>query len=400
MAFSLPGAIAGFSTRLDDILTTRNTRIAAREDQEATLATKLRYQKQANRDTKNAITEELAGSLGLYFKPNEVEFIMKNGVGAAKEALMLGQSAAKKGMSAGTLLNMPSAAGSLTPDAITNATEIVNNVENPETPKITNSTLNLETTGEGGDPQSLFNLEVYGDIMAPADKEQNSLDKAYDAAITKSISGSSQVIRDKNTALANSYLEQIKIKAAALADEGEESSPYSKQTIVSIQKKEINEALKENDFTVDAEGKLLQKIGNRLPEYHTAMISAYSSMKTINTGVDGQPMNPQFNADIVNKTKSSIKKIQLDARSLVNNPEAPRASKRVLNKPEQQVVATDSFTASEVLQKNANNAMYTIGDIVFMKEIDSNGISVTKIQVYTGIALNAKHNNFIYVGKM
>ena len=72
----------------------------------------------------------------------------------------------------------------------------------------------------------------------------------------------------------------------------------------------------------------------------------------------------------------------------------------MLNKPEQQVVATDSFTASEVLQNNANNAMYTIGDIVFMKEIDSNGISITKIQVYTGIALNAKHNNFIYVGKM
>ena len=194
MAFSLPGAIAGFSTRLDEILTTRNTRIAAREDQEATLATKLRYQKQANRDTKNAITEELAGSLGLYFKPNEVEFIMKNGVGAAKEALVLGQNAAQKGMSAGTLLNMPSAAGSITPAAITNANEIVNNVENPETPKITNSTLNLETTGEAGDPQSLFNLEVYGDIMAPADKEQNSLDKAYDAAIIKSVSASSQAI--------------------------------------------------------------------------------------------------------------------------------------------------------------------------------------------------------------
>ena len=400
MAFSLPGAIAGFSSTLDEVLTTRNTRIAAREDEEATLATRLRYQKQGERDTKKAIAEELAGSLGLYFKPDEVKFIMENGVGAAKEALVLGQNAAAKGMSAGTLLNIPSAAGSTTQDAITNATEIVNNVEESKTPTITDSTLNLETTGEGAEPQSLFNLEVYGDIMAPADKEQNSLDKAYDAAITKSISGSSQVIRDKNKALAESYLEQIKIKAAALADEGEESSPYGKSTILNIQKKEINEALKENDFTVDAQGKLLQKIGNRLPEYHTALIYAYSGMKTINTGVDGQPMSPQFNADIINKTKNSIKKIQLDARSLVNNSEAPRASTRVLNKPEQQVVATDSFTASEVLQKNAMKGTYKIGDIVFMKEIDSNGIPVIKIQVYTGITLNAKHNNFIYVGKM
>jgi len=107
MAFSLPGFGAGLSSTLNEILTTRNTRIADREDEEASLATRLRYKKQADRDSKNAIAAELAESLSLYFEPDQVTDIMSKGNAAVKYAVSYGQRLDEQGLDASAAYTMP-----------------------------------------------------------------------------------------------------------------------------------------------------------------------------------------------------------------------------------------------------------------------------------------------------
>jgi len=390
---NLQGFGMGFANTLKDRIDDERIRSENLQDEARRTATQVRLRKQAERDSKKDKADELAGSLSLYFAPNEIEAIMQGGVGAAEQALLLGQSAAGKGMSASPLINIPTAAGLSTKETMETADSIV---DNASISKISDTTLDLETTGEANkSEQGLFNLDYYGDIMAPADEEQASLDKAYDNAIQKSITSKSKANRDKYKNLAASYLKQIKIKNTAVKEDDKKSSPFSKSTIVSIQRQEIKTALEENDFATDAEGRLLQKVGNKVPEYHTALLGAYSSMKTLNTD-NGEAMSPQFSNDINNKVKSSIKKIQLDARRLVANPQDSVRANRLIN-PTQPLTAIEGVTAGEMLQKNAKAGQYKIGDVVFVQEM-KDGIPVTRIKVYTGMALSNMHNNFIDAG--
>jgi hypothetical protein len=360
------------------------------QDEARQQATRLRIAKQAQREKEKKVAEELTGSLSVYFSPEEVDAIMQRGVGAAKEALVLGQGAAAKGMSASPLINLPSSTLS-TEESTEFANEVISKKE--DLPTITTSAMDLEKTDTETPPTQktgLFNLDYYGSIMAPADEEQASLDSAYAIAVQKSITGKTKAIRDKYTNLAEQYLEKIREKDAAVKSEGDESSPFSKESLTTIEKQARKDALEENNFNVDLEGRLLQKVGDNVPEYNVAMMQAAARMRIKTTGEDGQPMSYQAHQLQKDYVTNAINKLQLYARSTVQNP--TETSKKRL-KHESQPIQVNQ------MNENAMAGQYRIGDIVLVTET-VDGVPITRIKIYTGMAINATHNNFIDAGAM
>jgi hypothetical protein len=111
-------------------------------------------------------------------------------------------------------------------------------------------------------------------------------------------------------------------------------------------------------------------------------------------------MSPQLNNKAAAYVKNSIKKIQLNARSRILNPTDAMNSKRIQNIDQPiDMFATENGQRVNVLQKNAQAGVYSIGDIILVNIVED-GVPVTRIQVYTGIPINAQHNNFIDAGKM
>lgn len=390
MAFSLQGFGAGFASKMSQRLDEDRIRQEKLQDEARQQATRVRLAKQAQREKEKKVAEELTGSLSVYFSPEEVDAIMQRGVGAAKEALVLGQGAAAKGMSASPLINLPSSTLS-TEESTQFANEVISKKE--DLPTITTSAMDLEKTGTETPPTQktgLFNLDYYGSIMAPADEEQASLDSAYAIAVQKSITGKTKEIRDKYTNLAEQYLEKIKEKDAAVKGEGDESSPFSKEALTTIEKQARKDALEENNFSVDLEGRLLQKVGEQIPEYNVAMIAAANKMRIKTTGKDGQPMSYQANELQKDYVRNAINKIQLYARNTVANP--TETSKARLKHDSQPISVNQMY-------ENQKSGQYRIGDILLVTET-VDGVPITRIKIYTGIAINATHNNFIDAGAM
>ena len=390
MAFSLQGFGAGFASKMSQRLDEDRIRQEKLQDEARQQATRLRIAKQAQREKEKKVAEELTGSLSVYFSPEEVDAIMQRGVGAAKEALVLGQGAAAKGMSASPLINLPSSTLS-TEESTEFANEVISKKE--DLPTITTSAMDLEKTDTETPPTQktgLFNLDYYGSIMAPADEEQASLDSAYAIAVQKSITGKTKAIRDKYTNLAEQYLEKIREKDAAVKSKGDESSPFSKESLTTIEKQARKDALEENNFNVDLEGRLLQKVGDNVPEYNVAMMQAAARMRIKTTGEDGQPMSYQAHQLQKDYVTNAINKLQLYARNTVQNP--TETSKKRL-KHESQPIQVNQ------MNENAMAGQYRIGDIVLVTET-VDGVPITRIKIYTGMAINATHNNFIDAGAM
>ena len=397
MAFSLQGFGAGFASKLTDRLDEERQRQEKLQDEATSIATRQRLAKQAKREEEKRIAEELAGSLSVYFDDKQVAAIMGKGMGAGKEVLSQAQVAAANGYAVAPLLNMSSAADLTDREATDFTDEVISTTK--DVPEIKTSVMDLEQTTQ---PSSgLLNLDYLGKINAPADDEQATLDAAYAVAVQKSLSGKTEDIRIKNKNLSEQLLAEIKKKDAALATEDTESSPFSKSSLEAMQKTQMKIALEANDFAVDMEGRLAEKIGNKVPQYNVAVIQANSRMRTLNTGEDGLPMSPQLNALTKDNVTQAIKKIQLDARQQHTSPSTTTVGDRRLNPdaPFERYIAGEDGQQIDILQQNAQQGKYKIGDIVYTTVIE-NGIPITRLQVYTGININPRHTNFIDAGKI
>jgi hypothetical protein len=391
MAFNFGGFVGGFSSKVVERFEEEERRAEDLAKEQRSIATRQRLAREEEKRRKEILAEELSGQLGMYFDESQVEAIMGKGVGAAKEAVLLGQNAAAKGMSPAALINIPTAADLTDTETTAFANDVISTSD--ALPTVTTSVMDadsLEGTERPKTSSGLFNLEYYGKIMAPADDEQATLDAAYAVAVQKSINGSTPDIRAKNEKLAARYLEKIKEKDAALSNKGTDSSPFSKSSLESIQKQQMKLALEENEFSVDLEGRLTQKVGNKIPEYNVAVLQANSRMRTLNTGDDGLPMSPQLHNLTKDNVQNAVKKIQLDARRLIADPQNNPRGNRLIN-------PTQPIEQSQ-LQANANSGEYKIGDIIYVQQME-NGMPVTRIKVYTGIVLSSIHNNFIDAGR-
>jgi hypothetical protein len=166
-------------------------------------------------------------------------------------------------------------------------------------------------------------------------------------------------------------------------------------------KTQMKLALEANDFSVDLEGRLSQKIGDRVPEYNVAVIVANKNVRTLNTGEDNTPMVPQLNLVTKSNVQNAVKKIQLHARNQHTiEPTSQLTDRRVNpNEPFERFATNESGKQVDVLQQRASQGAYKIGDIVYVTEVQD-GIPVTKIHVYTGVYTSDKHKNFIDAGKI
>lgn len=398
MAFSLAGFGAGFASKASERIDEERVRSEKLQDEARQIATQQRLRKQAKRDQEKALAEEMASQLSIYFSPEQASEIMGKGLGAAKEALRMSGDLVSKGYSPQPLFNLSSTTNMSDEDSSEMVEAVASSPEAIGT--ITQASQETDLEATSASRNGFVNLDYYLSSMKPADEEQATLDAAYSIAVQKSINGKTSEIRDRQAAYAAELLQQIKKKDAALTvEEDGTSSPFSKSTIDTMLKTQMKLALQENDFNVDLEGRLAEKIGGRVAQYNVSVIQANTNLRILNTGEDNTPMSTQLNALTKDNVANAVKKIQLDARKQhSSDSQGGIADRRVnMNSPFERYVNDADGKEVDMLQVNAKKGMYKIGDIVYTTVVE-NGVPITRLQVYTGIALNSRHNNFIDAG--
>lgn len=398
MAFNFTALLGGMASGLSDRIDIEEAKLEKAADRAYTRSEQQRLARRAKREKEKLIAEEMASQLSLYFSPEQASQIMSKGVGAAKEALRMSGDLVSKGYSPQPLFNLSSATDMSDNDSSEMTLAVASSPQPIGTVTQTSQKTDLEATSTSGN--GFVNLDYYLSSMKPADDEQATLDAAYAVAIQKSINGRTAEIRDKQSRYAAELLTQIKKKDAALNTEKEgESSPFSKSTIDTMLKTQMKLALQENDFSVDLEGRLAEKIGGRVAQYNVSVIQANTNLRILNTGEDNNPMSVQLNALTKDNVANAVKKVQLDARKQhSSDSQGGIADRRVnMDSPFERYVNDADGKQVDMLQVNAKKGMYKIGDIVYTTVLE-NGVPITRLHVYTGIALNSRHNNFIDAG--
>jgi hypothetical protein len=103
MSAFLGGAAMGVVDRIEDV----ERKAEKKSDRAYGRDEKDRLYNRAKRDKEKAITDELADSLSVYYTPDQVEDIMKNGKGASRYAVGRGEYYANNGMDASVAYQMP-----------------------------------------------------------------------------------------------------------------------------------------------------------------------------------------------------------------------------------------------------------------------------------------------------
>jgi hypothetical protein len=398
MAFNFTALLGGMASGLSERIDIEEAKLEKAADRAYTRSEQERLARRAKREQEKIIAEEMASQLSLYFSPEQASQIMGKGLGAAKEALRMSGDLVSKGYSPQPLFNLSSATDMSDKDSSEMTLAVASSPQPIGTVTQASQKTDLEATSTSGN--GFVNLDYYISSMKPADDEQATLDTAYAIAIQKSINGKTAEIRNKQARYAEELLTQIKKKDAALNTEEEgASSPFSKSTIDTMLKTQMKLALQENDFSVDLEGRLSEKIGGRVAQYNVSVIQANTNLRILNTGEDNTPMSKQLNVLTKDNVANAVKKIQLDARKQhSSDSQGGIADRRVnMDSPFERYVNDAGGKQVDMLQVNAKKGMYKIGDIVYTTVLE-NGVPITRLHVYTGIALNSKHNNFIDAG--
>lgn len=103
MSAFLGGAAMGVVDRIDDM----ERKAEKKADRAYTQSEKDRLYNRAKRDKEKAITDELADSLSVYYTPDQVADIMKNGKGASRHAISRGEYYTNNNMDASVAYQMP-----------------------------------------------------------------------------------------------------------------------------------------------------------------------------------------------------------------------------------------------------------------------------------------------------
>jgi hypothetical protein len=107
MAFNMSAFLGGAAIGVVDRIEDMERKAEKKADRAYTVSEKDRLYNRAKRDKEKAITDELADSLSVYYTPDQVEDIMKNGKGASRYAVGRGEYYANNGMDASVAYQMP-----------------------------------------------------------------------------------------------------------------------------------------------------------------------------------------------------------------------------------------------------------------------------------------------------
>ena len=107
MTFNVGAFLGGAATGVVNVIDDMERKAEKKADRAYTASEKNRLYNRAKRDKEKAITEELADSLSVYYTPDQVEDIMKNGKGASRHAISRGEYYMDNGMDASVAYQMP-----------------------------------------------------------------------------------------------------------------------------------------------------------------------------------------------------------------------------------------------------------------------------------------------------
>ena len=107
MAFNMSAFLGGAATGVVDVIDDMERKAEKKADRAYTQSEKDRLYNRAKRDKEKAVTDELADSLSVYYTPDQVEDIMKNGKGASRHAIARGEYYTNNDMDASVAYQMP-----------------------------------------------------------------------------------------------------------------------------------------------------------------------------------------------------------------------------------------------------------------------------------------------------
>jgi len=107
MAMNWGAFIGGAASGAVDYIDEVERKAEKKADRAFTKSEKDRIYNRAKRDKEKAFTDELADSLSVYYTPDQVTDIMKNGKGASRHAISRGEYYTNNGMDASTQYQMP-----------------------------------------------------------------------------------------------------------------------------------------------------------------------------------------------------------------------------------------------------------------------------------------------------
>ena len=107
MAFNMSAFLGGAAIGVVDRIEDMERKAEKKADRAYTVSEKDRLYNRAKRDKEKAITDELADSLSVYYTPDQVEDIMKNGKGASRHAISRGEYYTNNNMDASVAYQMP-----------------------------------------------------------------------------------------------------------------------------------------------------------------------------------------------------------------------------------------------------------------------------------------------------
>ena len=107
MAFNMSAFLGGAAIGVVDRIEDMERKAEKKADRAYTASEKNRLYNRSKRDKEKAITDELADSLSVYYTPDQVEDIMKNGKGASRHAISRGEYYTNNDMDASVAYQMP-----------------------------------------------------------------------------------------------------------------------------------------------------------------------------------------------------------------------------------------------------------------------------------------------------
>lgn len=174
MSFNFGGFLSGMSQSIVKSIEEEEEQQRRFDYLAETEAMKLRSARKAERDRKNAITEELMGALSVFYDDDTARKLAKKGKTAAEIYLDIGQRALKNDVDPMTVLNLPS----VSDDLNENDQNTINSTINAASPAKVGDITTTETTLTQDNNSILsgfgINPTVYKDLFAEPDKIENS----------------------------------------------------------------------------------------------------------------------------------------------------------------------------------------------------------------------------------
>ena len=333
-----------------------------------TEAMKLRSARKAERDRKNAITEELMGALSVFYDDDTARKLAKKGKTAAEIYLDIGQRALKKDIDPMTVLNLPSVSGDLNE----NDQNTINTTINAASPAKVGDITTTETTLTQDNDSILsgfgINPTVYKDLFAEPDKIENSFGTRL-AVIGQEIArdpDGSIMGKDKYDALIAE--EQTLLKRLATYEDakrdktGEDGEPLGATNVPKIVNGVYSRVLKPLNFELGIDNQIENMKDGQQHFASMAVIGAAKELTTRNTNIKSDALATAIRGmyDTANDELAgyAFEKYNADMENR-NNPVKDRKGNPVPVIPK--VIVEDS---TENFARNVASRKYKQGSVV------------------------------------